>query len=92
MFARGMEIWQIVLLVWIVVIPATVIFLGSLIARRRDAAARSSVRRLYVIQGERHSSPAMETARRMRFRRARASLDDTSLPEPVAAGQLERTR
>jgi hypothetical protein len=92
MFARGMEIWQIVLLVWIVVIPATVIFLGTLMARRRDAAARSRVRRLYVIQGERHSSPTMETARRMRFRRAGEPLDDTGLPELVAVGQLERTR
>jgi hypothetical protein len=92
MFARGMEILLIVLLVWIVVIPATVIFLGTLVARRRDAAARSSVRRLYLIQGERHSSPAEEAARRMRFRRAGEVLDDTSEPELVAAGQVERAR
>jgi hypothetical protein len=90
MFAHGMEIWQIVLLVWIVVIPVTVISVGTLVARRRDVAARSSVRRLYVIHGERHSTPAEETARSMRFRRAGEPLDDTSQPELVPAGQLER--
>ena len=91
MVARGVELWLIVLLVWVVVIPATAIFVGMLVARRREATARSGVR-LYVVRGERHSSPAEETARRMRFRRAGEPVDDASLPELVAAGRLERVR
>jgi beta-lactamase regulating signal transducer with metallopeptidase domain len=36
------EVWEIVLLVWIVVIPATVALLTALAARRRAARARQS--------------------------------------------------
>ncbi|MEA2440388.1 MAG: hypothetical protein QOH76_1812 [Thermoleophilaceae bacterium] len=36
-----LEVWQIVLLVWIVVIPASVAFLTALAARRRKARARA---------------------------------------------------
>jgi hypothetical protein len=37
------EVWQIVLLVWIVVIPASVTLLTALAARRRAARMRGSV-------------------------------------------------
>jgi beta-lactamase regulating signal transducer with metallopeptidase domain len=37
------EVWEIVLLVWIVVIPATVAMLTALAARRRAARLRGSV-------------------------------------------------
>jgi hypothetical protein len=37
------EVWEIVLLVWIVVIPASVALLTALAARRRAARLRGSV-------------------------------------------------
>jgi hypothetical protein len=37
------EVWQIILLVWIVVIPASVALLTALAARRRAARLRGSV-------------------------------------------------
>jgi hypothetical protein len=38
-----LEVWEIVLLVWIVVIPASVAMLTALAARRRAARVRGSV-------------------------------------------------
>jgi hypothetical protein len=38
-----LEVWQIILLVWIVVIPASVALLTALAARRRAARLRGSV-------------------------------------------------
>ena len=36
------EVWQIVLVVWIVVIPASIAMLAALAARRRAAARRGT--------------------------------------------------
>ena len=40
----GMMLWEIVLLVWVAVIPATVLLLTEIVARRRRAAVRLGAR------------------------------------------------